>query len=177
VARLFVALHPEPAQARRLLAALPALELPPHRPTPEEQVHLTLAFLGEVDERQVEAAAESVERGAAGVRAFELAVQGLAILPEGGPARLVAALTDGPAALLELQRRLASRLLPKPRRPQRFLPHLTLARFPAPLALELPPAPGPWPVLAVTSIALMRSRLRPEGSEHRQVLRVPLAGP
>ncbi len=175
MARLFVALYPPREVARALLDALEGLALPPHRATPLDQVHMTVLFVGEVPERDLAATAESVERAAAGIAAFELAVERMLPLPDRGPARLIAAGTNAPGALVELRRRLVARLVtPRPKEAP-FRPHLTLCRFRAPTRFALPPqgTPAP-PPFRVDAISLQRSILRPDGAEHRQVLRVPL---
>ncbi|WP_419192140.1 RNA 2',3'-cyclic phosphodiesterase [Engelhardtia mirabilis] len=173
--RLFVAVHPPLAIATDLLATLDGLDLPDHRLTRPDQIHLTVLFVGEVDERDVPLVAESVERAAAGVRAFELAPDGWMALPERGPSRLIAAGAQAPSALAELHRRLAARLVVKGRKPRSFLPHLTLCRFTRPTPFELSaPFPGVAP-FEIGEVSLMRSVLRPEGAEHRQVARFALA--
>lgn len=176
VARLFVALYPPREVAGALLEQLEALRLPPHRATPLEQVHMTLSFLGEVSDRDWPETAESVERGAAGVRAFELTPRALVTLPERSLARLVAATTDAPAALLELRARLVARLVTRRRKEAPFRPHMTLCRFRAPTRCALPASELSLPTFPVEAISLQRSILRPEGAEHRQVARVHLAG-
>lgn len=173
--RLFVALYPPRELARAWLEALASLSLPAHRATPLDQIHMTLVFIGEVPERDLAETSASVERGAAGVGAFELAPQGLFTLPERGPARLIAAGTDAPPALLELRRRLVPRLVTPRNRPAPFRPHLTLCRFRAPTRYELPPLELDLPPFRVEEISLQRSILRPEGAEHRQLVRAPLA--
>jgi RNA 2',3'-cyclic 3'-phosphodiesterase len=175
LARLFVALHPPRELACALLEAAGALELPAHRVTPEDQVHMTLAFIGEIPERQVQGIADSVQGAAAGVAAFALQLQALVVLPERGPARLVAATTDSPAALLELRRRLVARLVTRRRKEAPFRPHLTLCRFRAPTRLALQPMALALPPFPVESLSLQGSVLHPAGAVHRQVARFPLA--
>ena len=119
---------------------------------------------------------ESVRRAAGGLSATELRPQRLIGLPRRGPTRLIAAETDAPPVLLELQRRLATRLAREVRRRpgDRFLPHLTLCRFRAPtrhptieVPLDLPPFP-------VAEVRLMRSTLHPDGARHHEVSTVVL---
>jgi 2'-5' RNA ligase len=171
--RLFVAIYPPPALAAAMLEALAGLQLPPHRPTLAEQVHLTLQFIGDTPSRELEQTLESVRRAAGGLSAFALAPARLIHLPQRGPARLVAAQTDAPATLLELHRRLVARLARpgsvRGRKDERFRPHLTLCRFRSPTrgvaldqALTLPPFP-------VARIALMRSTLSAEHATHHEV--------
>ena len=176
--RLFVSIDPPPDHAAALLGALDAIEhLPQHRPTPPEHVHLTLQFIGDRAERELDETIESVRRSAAGIGPFTLRAVRLITLPERAPARLIAAETDAPAPLLELQRRLAHRLARRTRKhtADRFTPHLTLARLrgEAPdLRIDTPLA-EPL-AFEVQEIILKRSVLHTEGAEHRQIERVRL---
>lgn len=169
--RLFVAAYPPEAVVHGARLALDGLDLPEARATPLEQVHLTLQFIGDIDPRDVDEVRESVARSAAGIGAFELKPVRLVTLPQRGPARLVAMETDAPAAVLELHRRLAMRLAKSTRRDaaDRFLPHLTLCRFrraTKQVFVDEPIEIGPF---EIGEIKLMRSVLRPEGAEHREV--------
>lgn len=172
--RLFVAVYPDRETAVALRAALDGLELPEHRPTRVDQIHLTALFVGEVHEKEVEAVAESVERAAAGVRPFFLAPDGWVALPEKGPARLIAAVAPAPSALAELHKRLGMRLAFHRRRRENFLPHLTLCRFARPTPFELTAPLPPIPGFQVGEVSLMRSQLDPEGAQHRTLARFDL---
>ncbi len=179
--RLFVAVYPPPDVAAALLEALACLPLPPHRLTRREQVHLTVQFIGETARRDLRAAVESVERACAGLPAFALTAGALITIPDHpatAPPRLVAARTDSPPTLLELHRRLVQRFA-RPRRsnkPERFVPHLTLCRFP-----EGTPSTGrPWggplavPRFEVGDVRLMESRLTLAGGVYNELACVPL---
>lgn len=188
--RLFVAAYPPLALARNWLDLLPGLDLPAHRQTPPEQVHLTLQFIGDTAPADLPRVLESVQRSTSGIPPFRLAPLRLISLPHGAPARLIAIETDAPAPLMELHRRLAQRLARRARRnpetPDRFTPHLTLCRF-------APPAPGvarsrdvsvhhadpdlssPAAPFPVEFVHLMASDLRPTGAVHRAIQSFPLA--
>jgi 2'-5' RNA ligase len=177
--RLFVAAYPPPQVAEQLVEELRSLELPSHRGLAADQVHLTLQFIGDTPPARLDEVRESLRRSAAGLAGFELRPLRLITLPERGPARLVAAETDAPAALLEIQRRLAARLArhPRPRAGDRFRPHLTLCRFRSPariarIAREIAAEP-----FAVREVVLMRSTLLPEGARHDRVAAVELTPP
>jgi 2'-5' RNA ligase len=174
--RLFVAVYPPPDVAGMLLAALDGLDLPPHRLVAPEQVHLTLHFIGETPMPRVESIKETLRHAAAGPASFTLAAQQLVSLPQRRPARLVAAETDRPAELMELQRRLATRLAREPRRDagDRFRPHLTLCRFQTPARLPAIESPIDVPPFIVETIALVRSTLRPDGAHHETVHAIDL---
>ncbi len=176
--RLFVALYPPAGVSEELVSRASELPLPPHRLVPAEQVHLTLAFLGNRRGNELEALVESLERAAAGIDAFDLTFERWLYLPEDSPARVLVAEADAPSALLELQRRLTLRLL-EPRVGRRsFRPHLTVARLKnAREALDMAPLPPLAPSsFRVGRIELLRSVLRPEGAEHVGLKRVELGG-
>ncbi|MBW2419646.1 MAG: 2'-5' RNA ligase family protein [Deltaproteobacteria bacterium] len=153
--------------------------------TPALQIHLTLHFLGDTPEGELEAVTESVSRSCAGLTAAELRATRFIALPKRGPARLIAVETDAPPSLLELQRRLVQRLALRPRaRPgDRYLPHITLCRFRTPGHLGLDEealsladgacdAAAPFPL---REVKLVRSVLESGGARHYEVASVPLA--
>jgi len=184
---LFVAAYPPSEVIRAAMDSLGAMQLPDHRLTPEDQVHVTLQFIGDVPAREMEWVCESVRRAAAGIGAITLRPGGLIALPERGPARLMALETDGPPALIELHQRLVVRLAREPRgkdeKGRAYRPHMTLARFRSPVdRRRLRPSVahamergGPAERIKgaeafdVKRIALMRSTLSPAGTAHHVV--------
>ncbi|MFD1341538.1 RNA 2',3'-cyclic phosphodiesterase [Litorisediminicola beolgyonensis] len=127
--RAFIALPLPPSDAEVLAAMGERLGF--GRAVPEENMHLTLAFLGEVEEPELRDLAEGLET---------LTSPGLAARLSGigsyGPALALAA--DGGGALTDLQARVKSRChgagLVLERR--RFRPHVTFARLPRRLSPE-----------------------------------------
>ena len=177
--RLFVAAYPPPETAAALLASLAKLDLPPNRPVAPDQVHMTLHFIGETPESKVDAIAETVRHAAGGLDSFVLTPLQLITLPQRPMVRLVAASTDRPAALLELQRRLVTRLArnPRHRAGDRFRPHLTLCRLGSPAKLAAIEVPLGVPPFLVKEIVLVRSTLRPQGAHHETVRVIDLSRP
>jgi 2'-5' RNA ligase len=184
--RLFVAIYPPEGGkegqvgARDWLRTLRKLDPPlaNHRPTPPEQVHLTLQFIGDTPAADLNSVIESVERSASGIGPFSLTPVRFMSLPKRGRPRLVALETDAPPGLLELQRRLAQRLArnARPHPGDKYLPHFTLCRFThgaKPSDVDLPVNQPPF---SVDKIILVRSVLRPEGAEHRPLREFPLSG-
>jgi 2'-5' RNA ligase len=168
--RLFVAIHPPLVIARQLLDAAAALDLPPHRETPPDQVHVTLQFIGDVPVRDLDRVIESVRRSASGLGRFELCPQRLITLPARGQSRLVAAETDQPPTILELKSRLVTRLAHHARREGKrpYRPHLTLVRFrPSNVSYDEHLEVGL--TFEVDRITLLKSVLRPSGAEHLEV--------
>lgn len=171
--RLFVAAYPPRGVAERWLAAGAHAVPAGGRKTPAEQVHLTLVFLGDRDERELPVIRESIARSAAGFGPIVLRPAELVMLPEKGEARLIAATTDLPPPLAEIQRRLAQRLALDRSRKSVFRPHFTLARFPGG-AVERQTGPLPIEEFQIPEIRLMRSRLRVGGAEHELDKAFPL---
>ncbi|MCC6230223.1 MAG: RNA 2',3'-cyclic phosphodiesterase [Phycisphaerales bacterium] len=179
VLRLFIAAYPPRDVADVLIASARSLGLPLLKTSPADQVHITLLFIGDTDERQLGDVSESMSRAASGVSVIRLSIERLIGLPERGECRLIAAEASAPPTLLELQKRLAQRLVrTKPERERGFLPHLTLGRFPGSGAR---PRDRVWPApsveFLVTDIRLMASVLKPTGAEHREQARACLASP
>lgn len=100
-----------------------------------EQLHVTLAFLAEVEERRLEDLGERLERAAAKRTAFETAIAGGGAFPDAGRARVIwAGLDLDDAARTEIDRlatgcRAAANRAGVPVDGQRFRPHVTVARL------------------------------------------------
>lgn len=172
--RLFISLSlPEDA-----IQALEGVQssLPFGRLTPSENLHLTLAFLGDVDD----AAAEDVHAALETLHTDPIALTlGGAEVFGGRHGQAIGLGAEGGAALRTLHDRIRSRLhgagVAADRR--RFRPHVTLARIPgrrnaAPLLAHIASVRlGPF---TCSQFALVRSRLHPEGAIHDPLVVYPL---
>ncbi|MCT2559096.1 RNA 2',3'-cyclic phosphodiesterase [Tsuneonella sp. YG55] len=125
--RLFVALRPPPPVRAALLAAQGGVERA--RWQSDEQLHLTLRFVGEVDRRTAEDLVTALD----GVSApsFTLEVRGVGHFEKKGRASALWAAVAPNPALEVLERRVeracrAAGIAPETRR---FIPHVTLARL------------------------------------------------
>lgn len=180
--RYFLALKPPIEAVRHLLdRATIDVEAAPGlwRLAAEGQVHLTLHFIGSVEPRRMDRVIESIERSAAGLHAFDLRVDRRGTLPDEGPPRVLAAFTDAPPDMMEIQRRAFHRLASREQRARgnRFRSHITLARTSDPDA-QSPSESAIEPVLfEVSEIHLIRSDLRASGPLHTPVHSVGLALP
>lgn len=174
--RLFVGLYPPVEAAEAMLAEFRTYEWPEHRETTIEQIHMTLQFIGDVLASRLDDIAESVERAAAGLKRFEVSPTHIITLPDVGHARLAAIETDGHPVLLEIKRRLVTRLARTAKdRSRNFRPHLTLCRFHIPVLLKEPLREDvELAPFAVDRIMLMKSTLRPDGAVHKQLAVVEL---
>ena len=164
--RLFFALWP-PADTARALAqwASEAQRATGGKTTPEEKIHLTLAFLGEADPARASAAARRVRAAA-----HELPIEEARYVREN---QMVWVRPRGtPPALNALFERLSVALYREEfileRRP--FAAHVTLIRKACGAKLPALPAVH-WPV---TEFLLVRSALSPKGASYEPVERYPL---
>jgi 2'-5' RNA ligase len=134
--RLFVALDLDD-DARLAIAALQqrvakALEADRSiKAVDPAHMHLTLAFLGEIAERDVPAIVDALSTSI-GVDPFAAVFQGLGVFPpRGAPRVLWLGVAEGSDEIVEVQRVVARRLevLGVALEPRPFHPHLTLARW------------------------------------------------
>jgi 2'-5' RNA ligase len=153
---------------------------------PPENIHVTLLFLGEVDERELAAVCRAVADAAAGEPPFALRVSGVGAFPTPRRPKIVwAGLADGAAELVRLHDRLEQRLLDlgcyrKEDRP--YTPHLTLGRVKSEadgqaLAPGLPKYAN-WAggQTAVDEVVLFASELRRDGPTYTPLGRGKLTG-
>lgn len=145
--------------------------------TPREQLHVTLVFLGQMDEGQREQAGDQLDR-LEDRSAFDLTANRVVGLPKGRRPRVIAAAFDGPLeGPLQLHDELAAgliakRLYGKEKRP--YFPHVTIARSRGKTRIvpaEIVPDPVKFTAVRVT---LYNSILKPSGAEHRPLKSVQL---
>lgn len=179
--RAFVAIDlPDPV--RGALTVLQFLLPLPDRVEPA-QFHLTLSFLDDLRDAELEAVHEAL--AALRMPAFALTLAGLGLFGGATPRLAYAGVAPEPALLrlhakVETAARRAGASIPA----RRFVPHVTLGRFrhiAAEDALRLERAvaghmdfrAGPFPV---ADFALIESRLHRDGARHTVLARYPLDG-
>jgi len=150
--------------------------------TRDQNLHITLRFLGEVEPARVGEidASMSLVRAGGGI---ELRASRLEFFPSRGQVRVIAAGFDGSLGVLrELHRTIEQRCcyFGFDRETRAYLPHATLARgrpgMPASVRSQAADLEGyfPGPGFTVHDFVLMASTLRPTGSEYRVVARFAL---
>lgn len=146
-------------------------------------IHLTLKFLGDVEESAVQAISGAIVRATEGIQPFSVAVSKLGVFPTLRNPRVLWVGIAGSAELLPLQSRMDAEMgrlgYQQERRP--FSPHLTLARIESSRNVEklarYVELEGPGVELGefrVQGVHLFRSILRPEGAEYRILATAPL---
>jgi RNA 2',3'-cyclic 3'-phosphodiesterase len=168
------------AEQQRIAASLhsPDASLKWVRP---QNAHLTLVFLGQVDEARVPALIAAVGMDV-DAPPFEIAFAGLGVFPpRGAPRVLWTGITAGLDEITALQRELAERVAAQGVRLEArpFHPHLTLARWtssrPSDRARALHASPrAPIARQRVASATLYESRLSPAGAAYTALTRVNL---
>lgn len=148
-------------------------------------MHLTLAFLGELDDAQLEMAHAATAAAAVSCAPFDLAVDGLGVFgPRRAPRVLWAGVTGATDRLLAVQRQLADELAARgfPPEERAYSPHLTLARLKRPLTSDelarleqflLAPVVDGAPI-PVDSLDVMKSELARAGARYACLRRYPL---
>jgi RNA 2',3'-cyclic 3'-phosphodiesterase len=145
------------------------------------QLHLTLVFLGEIEDSRVPAVVAAMSDDLP-VATFDIEFSTAGVFPPRGPARVLwIGVRRGARELTRLFDAVSDRLtsvgLPRETRP--FAPHLTLGRWRdrgAKLRPSVLPDIGTVGVQTVSSVTLFRSRLLPEGPEHSVLAHAPLRG-
>jgi 2'-5' RNA ligase len=179
--RLFIAIHlPDPAldHLGKVQAALRTVIVDANF-IRNLNLHLTLKFLGEVDEPRLQSLQEALERTTGG-GAIGFQATGLILFPPSGDVRIVAAHVGGAGGeQLNLAQSVidrATRGFGQPTEPKRFVPHITLARarnsLPAKLRLPMNGAVKshfPGPTVSVRQFHLMQSEPSPTGSRYRLI--------
>jgi 2'-5' RNA ligase len=132
--RVFIAVDPDKAIRSRCVALQETLARadPEVRWVAPETMHLTLVFLGEVDERQLPSICQVVSAVCAEHDAFVLQVQGVGCFPNMNRPRTVwVGVGSGADELIALHHALEERLMELGcyrREDRQFTPHLTLGR-------------------------------------------------
>lgn len=168
---------------RALLRAVPQARIQWVRP---ESVHLTLKFLGDIDEARIAEVQQALERALAPLMRFAVEAGGLGAFPDSRAPRVLWVALGGPTNHLarlaaEVERALEPLGFPPEAKP--FNAHLTLARIKErsrevgrSLAESgVMESGGVLGRLDVDAVALMKSELKPSGAVYTRLFQVPLA--
>ena len=147
-------------------------------------LHITLWFIGEVEEGRSEGLLDVLGRPYE-VPAFDLEIAGLGAFPPSGPPRVFwLGVAAGLESLRRLHSELALRLGPLGFEPERraYSAHLTIARVKAvsrtipnrALREMLECLPAVAGRCRTTHVTVFRSRLSPKGANYEPLLRIPL---
>ncbi|MHC1697139.1 MAG: RNA 2',3'-cyclic phosphodiesterase [Geobacteraceae bacterium] len=177
--RLFIAID-LPEEIKLAISSL-RCPLPGAKWVAEAQIHLTLRFIGDVDDELLKMVVASLTDIVAAP--FSLAIQGVGCFPPKRDPKVLWVGVDRSSALLGLQgdieKALALNGLAPEGRP--FSPHITIARLKEIPAARVAPFLLKYARFAtrffpVTQFILYSSTLTPQGAIHRQEALFPLRG-
>ncbi len=151
-------------------------------------IHLTLKFLGNIEQQQVSQIEEAISQASQGVSPFQLQLGGLGAFPNLRRPRVIwVAMTGEIERLVTLQKGIDQALVPlgfaMESRP--FTAHLTLGRLRERASPEERKGIGELVMatqfeaataMTVNEIILMRSRLTPQGAIYSRIAEIKLAG-
>ena len=162
------AVHAEQKLAAKQLGRASSLRL-----IDPQQVHLTLAFLGNVLPPLVEPLTALMTQPITAIAPFRIGVGGLGVFPpRGAPRVLWLGLTAGVTQLHELHREVAARIasLRIPLEERAFRPHLTIGRWRTARPSDRPRSGRETPArvaeMTVDRVTLFESRLSSQGASH-----------
>jgi RNA 2',3'-cyclic 3'-phosphodiesterase len=190
--RLFVGVELDDAQRARCAQAAFALQTQLAglrrlnvRWIPDDNLHITLWFLGELEAEPAERVLEAL-RTSWIIEPFSLAIAGAGAFPSSGPPRIFwFGVSEGADPLAQMYQDLAARFGPLGHGAERraYHPHVTVGRVKDADRVASRKARGvlrDFVVNAgrrrVTTVTLFRSRLSPSGARYEALLRVPLKG-
>ncbi len=125
--RLFIAID-LPPPIRHILHSM-GRGIPNARPVKEEQIHLTLRFIGDVEGSIFKDIRESLASVA--IHPFSISVKGVGHFPPRGKPRVIWAGVQPTEQLIQMRNRIETQLAGCGIEPERrkFMPHITLARL------------------------------------------------
>ncbi|HYZ90833.1 MAG TPA: RNA 2',3'-cyclic phosphodiesterase [Actinomycetota bacterium] len=153
--------------------------LPDARWTRPQGRHLTLKFLGNVDDERVGEIGEALRAVARKHRPFDASFDDIGGFPNlSRPRVLWIGVGEGADPMSALAAGIESGLEPLGFEPEGrpFRGHFTLARFPKPRVIgALPELDVPSDIFGVSDVVLFRSQLHPKGARYTALERFPLS--
>lgn len=151
----------------------------------KDNIHLTMKFLGEVEDVQIPAVCRAVQQVAAANPAFEVELSGVGAFPSAArPRTLWVGIDGGAAELIALHERLDAALAELGYRPEerRFSPHVTIGRLrnsrDAHRLADVLAQKADWKAgeVQVDQLVVMASELTPQGPHYTVMGRGVLEG-
>ncbi|MBI5055953.1 MAG: RNA 2',3'-cyclic phosphodiesterase [Nitrospirae bacterium] len=147
-----------------------------------EGIHLTLRFLGNIEDKDADKIVKIIEGTCKKYTAFNLELRGAGVFPNMKSPRVLWVGVTGNGAFIKLQQEIEDGMasLGFEKEDRRFTPHLTLGRFrsmsgkDALLNAIESHKESRLGVIEVRAVYLMRSDLSPAGAKYTRVAEIPL---
>jgi RNA 2',3'-cyclic 3'-phosphodiesterase len=147
-----------------------------------DNIHLTLKFLGDTDEKSLDSIVEATKAACSGYGRFDLETRGVGVFPDMRAPRILWVGISDNDSLTGLQKSIEDGLAALGFTPEkrRFRPHLTLGRFISSSGKEglydkieehKDISPG---LIEVKSLFLIKSELTPYGAEYTKIAGIDL---
>jgi len=148
---------------------------------PPDRMHLTVRFIGEVDDEKGSMVGKAFGAPLA-VAPFTLGLRGVGTFPRSGTPRVVwVGVTEGRDEVLAIETEVTARLTPLgiPEESRAYSPHLTLARVREPARLKSAHLVDGLTdqrigTVRIGAITLFQSKLSPKGPTYTPLLHIPL---
>ena len=155
---------------------------PDVRWTRPDNIHLTLKFLGDIEEGKADIIAERIEAICKGRLAFKLSVSGTGVFPNSRSPRVLWAGIELNDEIIAFQKGIEEAMASLGFEPEkrRFSPHLTLGRFRSSRAKQAlldkldSARENIFGIMDVNSVLLMRSDLGPGGAKYTIIATINL---
>lgn len=151
---------------------------------PAENLHVTVWFIGEVDDGRAANIQRAIDEPF-DVETFDLDVAGFGAFPPSGPPRVFwLGIANGREALIRIYDDVAARFAPLGLEPERraYSPHVTIARIKdigkgiaRRVRDTLASVSADCGSCRIAAVTLFRSRTSPKGATYEPLLRVPLS--
>ena len=180
--RTFIAVE-LPDNIRRIIAEYSGslrAQIPKVKWVAPENLHLTMKFLGEVPEGQLDSVKECVARTVEGFDPFIVELEHLGFFPNSHQPRVIwIGASGGADHLLELFQKLEDCLESTgfDRDAKTFSPHLTIGRVKRHAHIAIPPGIPEFDgeTFEVNGLSVIMSTLTPQGPIYKTLLKTPLA--
>ncbi len=166
---------PEMASLRRDISKIDGV-----RVSPPEQTHITLRFIGDVDDSKIKRIVRAVEESVSGIAPFRIDVRGLGAFPRNDRPNIVWMGLEPSEVLTDISERISSGLASSNIRfdTKPFKAHITVGR-----CREGTKMPGffeshkdqDYCSFICREILVMKSELGPKGAKHTVLSRIPLS--
>lgn len=149
-----------------------------------ENIHLTLKFLGNIEEEIIGRIVQVIKGACKKFESFDLEIKGIGVFPNVKSPRVIWVSVNGNITVAGIQREIEMGLSPLgfERENRKFSPHLTLGRFrssqgkrPFMDKVELL-KDSSYGMIDVRSVSLMRSDLGPAGARYTKIAEISLGG-
>ncbi len=147
-----------------------------------ESIHLTLKFLSDIKEKDVDSIAKLIEGTCKKHTVFNLEIKGTGVFPNMRSPRVIWIGVDGTSSIIRIQKEIEDGMasLGFEKENRSFSPHLTLGRFRSLWGKEAlmekieTYKDGEFGSMDVNSISLMKSELSPAGAKYTRVAEIAL---